>query len=229
VNGELAQGVTEIAIDDALFGVVRTPRVQRIISVEKAAERYDELADGCRWEAARLISEELADGKSQVRLAEEIGKSQAHVSYMAKTWRYNLGYSDRPSFNEAYHSPAIRSGVQPSEPESLPLGEPEPEQDEPAGEPERAWTPPPAPPRPASHPPQPTPEQRESLDRMREMADQAERENPPVPIRELLDLQGALQRAIPKMRALKNAGQDVGADALTTRIADLWKEMEELL
>jgi hypothetical protein len=220
MSGELAHGVREIAVDDALFGDVLTPRVQRIIQLERQA-------DDAQWEAARLICEELAEGKTQRQLAREIGKGLTHVHYMAKCWRLRVHYSEHASFSEFYNSPAIRSGAQSPEPEPLPLGEPESDQDGLDDEPEQSWAP--APPHPASLLPQPTPEQRESFDRMREMANQAERENPPVPIRELLDLQGALQRAIPKMRALKNAGQDVGADALTTRITDLWKEMEELL
>lgn len=69
----------------------------------------------------------------------------------------------------------------------------------------------------------------ERLKRLREMADEAERADPYVPIRELVDLRRALRRTIPKMRALKNAGQGVGADALTGGIASLCKELEELL
>lgn len=70
---------------------------------------------------------------------------------------------------------------------------------------------------------------REKLDRLRQMADEAERANPYVPIRELLAVRTALRRVIPKMRALKEAGQSVGADALTGGIASLCEELEELL
>ena len=67
-----------------------------------------------------------------------------------------------------------------------------------------------------------------SSGRLRRMADEAERENPPIPIAELLGLQRALYRAIPRMRALRAAGLDVGAPALTGRISRLCRQMEEL-
>ena len=59
-------------------------RVDQIIQHEAAADQKASEAEEHRWEAARLISEELADGKSQVRLADEIGKSETHVRYMRK-------------------------------------------------------------------------------------------------------------------------------------------------
>lgn len=85
-------------------------RVDQIIQHEAAAVQSAQEAEAHRWEAARLISEELADGMSQRALAAEIGKSQPHVSYMAKCWaqRDNHGYH---SFDELYHSADIRGEV----------------------------------------------------------------------------------------------------------------------
>jgi len=47
-------------------------------------------------------------------LASEIGKSQTHVSHMAKTWETHgrLPRQSLPSFNEAYHSPEVRGKSQ---------------------------------------------------------------------------------------------------------------------
>ena len=70
---------------------------------------------------------------------------------------------------------------------------------------------------------------RDKLDRLKQMADEAERDNPETPIAELLDLQRALRRTIPKMRALHAVGWSVNASALTDRIGGLLREMEELL
>jgi hypothetical protein len=90
-------------------------RVQEIIRLEKNAEVN-------QWEAARLISEELADGKSQRQLAQEIGKSQTHVRYMAKTFEiFGENHGVHGSFDLAYHSPEVRGAPQPE-----PTAQPEP-------------------------------------------------------------------------------------------------------
>jgi hypothetical protein len=89
-------------------------RVQEIIRLEKRAESD-------LWDIARLISEELADGKSQRQLAREIGKGQTHVSYMAKTWALFGDHLGDQSFNEVYHSPEVRGAPQPE-----PTAQPEP-------------------------------------------------------------------------------------------------------
>lgn len=62
------------------------------------------VSDECRWRAAELIAAELATGKTQRQLAEEIGKTHQHAGYMNRVWtRFgNLGCQDRPPFNEAY-------------------------------------------------------------------------------------------------------------------------------
>lgn len=248
--------MSELSVDDALFGEVLSPRVQQIIKLERQA-------DDAQWEAARLIAAELDDGKSQRQLAREIGKTHTHVRYMALAWEWKLKFPpyELPPFNEVYNSSEVRGSRQPelapSEPQDveLPL-EPEPEP-EIELEPELEPDPEPMDPEPESplggfngrhsesgpgwsqhgghwHPnPNPYPsshyEQRERLTRLREMADDAERANPYVPIRELVEVRDAIRRAIPKMRALKNAGQNVSADALTAGIASLYKELEELL
>jgi hypothetical protein len=231
--------VSEIAVDDTLFGDVLTPRVQQIIRLEKEA-------DDAQWEAARLISEELAEGKSQRQLAREIGKSQPHVLYMHRCWRLRDNYSYHSSFSEVYNSPEIRAaGEKPDpapEPEPLPLGEPEVSAPEPAP----AANPPagrqpnddgaqdlddgtsedPEPPAPPA-PPKPS-DAAERLDRLRQMADEAERDDPEEPLAALLDAQRALRELIWKTRPFRAAGLEVNA-ALVGRIDALYQEWRGLL
>lgn len=122
----------EIALTD---GVPEQPAAA-IRWHEQAADLLSERADEHRWEAARLISEELETGKSQRQLASEIGKSQPHVWRMNQCWKRYFKVSEPPSFNEIYNSDEIR-GVKPPEPEPPELDqsddpepEPEPEGDE---------------------------------------------------------------------------------------------------
>jgi hypothetical protein len=98
-----------------------------------------------QWEAARLIAEELAEGKSQRQLANEIGyRSHVTVGYKAQTWRTfgHLGDQERPSFNEAFHSPEVRGGQPKPAPLPGPKGEPK---GEPGPKRERDGDPMPAP------------------------------------------------------------------------------------
>ncbi len=100
-------------------------RIQEIVWHEAEAARLQSEADEHKWTAAKLIWEELQGPpkKSQRKLADEIGKSQPHVKFMAATWEYfggisdNLGYQERPPFNEAYHSAKVR-GTREDRPEA---------------------------------------------------------------------------------------------------------------
>src|SRR5262245_18111411 len=79
-------------------GEVRADRITVIIDCEQKADAHLAEADALRWQAAELIAAELADGKTQRQLAEEIGKSQPHVCYMAAVWQRSLdnpGYRDQ--------------------------------------------------------------------------------------------------------------------------------------
>lgn len=109
-------------------------RVGQIIQHEQLADELQSKSDEHRWEAARLISEELADGKTQRELGREIGKSQTHVSFAAKTWdAFGADYQGNhaPSWNEAYHSPEVRA-PQREEPPA-----PEPDPNPAGGEPDK--------------------------------------------------------------------------------------------
>lgn len=78
-------------------------RVRKIINLEARADRLSGEADKCRWDAARLIAEELDAGKTQRALADEISKSKSHVVYMALTWnQYGGHHGDQSSFDALY-------------------------------------------------------------------------------------------------------------------------------
>ena len=121
-----------MATDSTISGTVLSERVSRIIQNEQDAELYQAQADECKWAASEDIAAELADGKTQRQLGSEIGKSHKHVGYMATAWRKfgNLG-SQRPAFNEAYHSPEVRGMPKPKDPEPLPRGGGDPRPDPP--------------------------------------------------------------------------------------------------
>lgn len=107
--------MTEIALDTAIAGTVPvppSPRIAEIIDHERQADQLAAAADAHRWEAARLIATELASGKTQRQLAAQIGKSQAHVSFMARAWRDYHGNQDRPAFTEVYQ--ALKAAPAPS-------------------------------------------------------------------------------------------------------------------
>lgn len=69
----------------------------------------------------------------------------------------------------------------------------------------------------------------DKLDRLKQMADDANREFPDDPINELLDLERALRNTLPKMRKLRAARMHTDAGKLADRISDMCREMEELL
>jgi len=76
--------------------------IERIIELEKFIDGDAEQLESARWEAARLIAEELESGKSKAQVAREISKSEGHVRHMAKVWESYLGTDERPLFNKAY-------------------------------------------------------------------------------------------------------------------------------
>jgi len=90
-------------------------RVARIIFCENASEEY-------QWEAAQLIAEELADGKSIRQLASEIGKGKSHVHRMSAVWdRFKGVPPEGQDFNACYqqfqHKPAPVPAAPPSDDE----------------------------------------------------------------------------------------------------------------
>ena len=115
-----------MAHDDAISGTVVSGRVLEIIEHEQTADRLQEESDWHRWEAARKIAEELADGKSQRKLAREIGKTHPHITYVMRALdlRGNPGYQ---SFNDAYQ--AAKKAKKAVEPAPDPAPDPEPEED----------------------------------------------------------------------------------------------------
>lgn len=97
-------------------------RIDQIIKLELEADSYAEKKQDCerkererRWEAARLISEELASGTTQRALAAAIHKSKTHVLRMDRCWKI-FGEGERylkVPFNEAYNSTEVRGEPKP--------------------------------------------------------------------------------------------------------------------
>ena len=84
--------------------------VEEIIWHEREAERLTDVADDHRWKAAELIAAELATGKTQCVLADEINKSQTHVSLMAQVWRdYQGNQGNRERSFDSYYQQAKKS------------------------------------------------------------------------------------------------------------------------
>lgn len=102
--------MTLAVIQGQVEGHVLT-RVEEIIRLEAQADRMADEADRAKWEAARLIAEEVQSGKSLRKLAGEIGKSHQHVDRMKRCWEVagcHLKVTDRPAFNHVYNSAEVR-------------------------------------------------------------------------------------------------------------------------
>lgn len=93
-------------------------RISEIIKAEAEADRLQDKSDQWRWLAAELIAAELCDGKRQRQLADELGyRSHTTVMYKAKAWKiFGLLGDQRPSWNDAYHSPEVRGSREPTNP-----------------------------------------------------------------------------------------------------------------
>lgn len=88
-------------------------RIARIIELESAAAKPEQIASATRWEMSRLYWEEAQAGTSKTDIADKVGKSRPHVSYMVKCWeicgRKLMGsLADFPDFQSIYHSEQVR-------------------------------------------------------------------------------------------------------------------------
>jgi hypothetical protein len=90
----------------------RIAEIKRHLSIAEGDERT---VSAHRWEAARLIWEEIEEGKSRRELAREIGKSHTHVRYMYNCWDLvgrklvvSGGSDALPNFQAVYMSDEIR-------------------------------------------------------------------------------------------------------------------------
>jgi hypothetical protein len=89
-------------------------RVSQILEHERAAAGDDIGYSRHKWEAARLIWQDVQEGKSRHALAEEISRSHTYVNWMVKCWELmrKRGISDSidrlPLFSEVYYSTEIR-------------------------------------------------------------------------------------------------------------------------
>jgi len=88
-------------------------RIARIIELEGEAAKSEKIASAVRWETAKLYWEEAQSGTAKTDIAEKVGKSRPHVSYMVKCWeicgRKLMGsLADFPDFQSIYHSEQVR-------------------------------------------------------------------------------------------------------------------------
>jgi hypothetical protein len=88
-------------------------RIARIIELESAAAKPEQVASATRWRIAKLYWEEHNSGTTQAEIAERVGKSRPHVSYMVKCWEvcgrlFSGRLSAFPDFQTIYRSPEVR-------------------------------------------------------------------------------------------------------------------------
>jgi hypothetical protein len=88
-------------------------RIARIIELEGTAAKPERIASEVRWRIARLYWEEHASGTSQTEIAERVGKSRPHVSYMVKCWEvcgrlFKGPLAKFPDFQTIYRSAEVR-------------------------------------------------------------------------------------------------------------------------
>lgn len=96
-------------------------RIDQIIEHESAAAKLEiKAADDHKWEAARLIAEELASGTTQRALAKAIGKKRPHIQRMLYCWERRGSLRIQQSFNAFYNSEIVRG------PKKIPKPKPEP-------------------------------------------------------------------------------------------------------
>ena len=88
-------------------------RIARIIELERAAAKPEQLASATRWETAKLYWEEAHSGTTQTDIAAAVGKSRPHVSYMIKCWEITGklltgSLASFPDFQTVYRSSEVR-------------------------------------------------------------------------------------------------------------------------
>jgi hypothetical protein len=95
-------------------------RICEIVSLLKQADREGTTQSEYNWRASKLIWEEVESGTKQKDLAEQIGKSPAHITRLKKCWQvFVIGpgvefgsFRDLGSFYEAYNSPEVHGESQ---------------------------------------------------------------------------------------------------------------------
>jgi hypothetical protein len=90
----------------------RIAEIKRCLLV---ADGDEKIVSKHRWKAAKLIWEEVKDGKSRRELGEEIGKSHTHVRFMYNCWDMvgrkllvSAGLDSLPNFQAIYTSDEVR-------------------------------------------------------------------------------------------------------------------------
>jgi hypothetical protein len=116
-------------------------RIQEIVSHLAVADGTDAGADPHRWEASRLIYDDLQTGKSLRELGREIGKSHMYVQYMQRTWALGkdfcpvydptgLSGTTWPDFKEIFYSAEVRgeASAKPKPSRKSPKGKSDPKE-----------------------------------------------------------------------------------------------------
>lgn len=91
-------------------------RIIKIKGYVRIADASEARASEHNWMAAELIWEEIDSGTQQKVIAREIGKSEAHVSFVKRCWELRViktgleefTYGDLGSFYEFYNSAEVR-------------------------------------------------------------------------------------------------------------------------
>jgi hypothetical protein len=110
-------------------------RIRRIIELENLSSSRNLATSGEKWEASRLIWEEVTAGKTKTELGREINKTAMHVLFMYRCWdivvvQSGLSYGDYgslPSFYAIYNSPEVRGNPPDSSSQGRSRGNREPE------------------------------------------------------------------------------------------------------
>jgi hypothetical protein len=103
------------AVSAAELLPVPSAPMDKIISLETRGELAQAEVDALRFEAAKLISDVLAEGMTQRELGTKIGKSQQHVSIMARLHKIVTDYpgSSDLGYTELYRR--VKDGWHPGD------------------------------------------------------------------------------------------------------------------
>jgi hypothetical protein len=91
-------------------------RITKIRKYVRIADEHEVKASEHNWMAAELIWEEIDSGTPQKEIAQAIGKSEAHVSFVKRCWQLRVvdtglegfAFGDLGSFYEFYNSSQVR-------------------------------------------------------------------------------------------------------------------------
>jgi hypothetical protein len=88
-------------------------RIEQIKELEAAADKDTAGVSAVRWASAKLMWEEVRAGGTKQGIADAIGKSRQHVTFVVKCWEmvgrnYGSDFAAFPNFGTVYISPEVR-------------------------------------------------------------------------------------------------------------------------